>query len=219
MGYEGCKIRYNMTYPNRVNPFGELFVPQSSAVRGSLTGNRGRLHNSQAQIVRPFENKRWIYCRLDYPKPSHPVMAPGRWTHLFFLDEATALAAGHRPCSLCLHERFKAFQGAMARWAFKYPNGQKPTAEMIDALLHSERITSLKEKKTYLEQIENLPDGCFLVLEDDAAPYLLLGDELLKWTPNGYSQRVPRPKAVAVTVITPWPTVKALSGGFRVEVR
>jgi len=93
-------------------------VPDSSEVRGALTGNRGRLHNADAQIIRPFEYKRWIYCRLDYPKPAHPVMSPGRWTHLYFLDEATALAAGHRHCSLCLHGRFKDFQEAWVKGNF-----------------------------------------------------------------------------------------------------
>jgi hypothetical protein len=205
-----------MPNQNRVHPFGELFRPQSSAVRGALTGNRGRLHDASGKIVRPYEYRRWIFCRLDYPRPSHPVMAPGRWTHLFFLDEATALAAGHRPCAFCLYPRFKAFQEAWSRGNADRLEGAVPTADVMDAILHQDRITKAKGKVTYLERIEELPDGSFVAL--DSSPYLVLGDLLFEWTPAGYRPSVPRPEGEVVMVLTPRSMVRALASGYRVEV-
>lgn len=210
-----------MTYQNRVDPFGQLFAPASSAVRGAWTGNRGRIHAPGGRIIRTFELKRWIYCRLDYPRPSHEVMASGRWTHLFFLDEATALAAGHRPCAFCLNSRFKAFQSAWAEgnaMRLSLPDPSWPaggfTAPVMDAILHGERLTKSGEKSVYRESLSRLPDGCLILLENDPAPYLVLGGGLFGWTPSGYLSPQDRPKDIAVSVLTPASTVHALGAGF-----
>ena len=210
-----------MTYQNRVDPLGELFAPDSTAIRGAWTGNRGRLHAPGGRIMRRYELKRWIYCRLDYARPSHRVMAPGRWTHLFFLDEATALAAGHRPCAFCLNPRFKTFQSAWARGLAPHlglPDLTAPesgfSAPAIDSILHAERLTKSGEKAVYRETLNRLPDGCFILIGDDPAPYLVLGDVLFGWTPSGYLPPRPRPHDIAVTVMTPASTVQALKAGF-----
>ena len=210
-----------MTYQNRVDPFGHLFAPSSSGVRGAWTGNRGRIHAPGGRISRPYELKRWIYCRLDYPRPSHPVMAPGHWTHLFFLDEATALAAGHRPCAFCLNSRFKAFQAAWAEGntqRLTLADSGEPaggfTAPAMDGALHAERLTSSGEKAIYRESVSRLPDGCFILLEGDPAPYLVWGEALFRWTPTGYLSPQPRLPGLAVSVLTPPSTVHALRAGF-----
>ena len=85
-----------MSLPNRVNPFGELFA---TPARGTLMGNRGGvIHNAAQQIVRQYRSRQWITCKLEFKGRRRKVMTPGLYTELFFLDEAVALAAGHRPC-------------------------------------------------------------------------------------------------------------------------
>lgn len=217
-------------YQNQVDPLGRLFFPGPGAPRGGLTGNRGVLHDSQGDIVRPFNNQRWIYCRLDYPHPSHPVMAPGRWTHLFFLDEAVALAAGHRPCALCLNPRYKAFQalwsgvnnpspGAASPSAgVPSPAPASPSAAAIDSVLHRQRLTATRAKRAYLAPLDELPDACFVRLGGDPSPCLVIGTALYAWTPAGYRPPRPRPAGLVVEVLTPASTVAALAAGFRPAV-
>src|SRR5258707_3661680 len=99
---------------NRVNPWGELF---RTPARGTMMGNRGRtLHNAQQEIVRSYGGKRWICCLLEFKGRRRQIMSPGQYTELFFLDEATAFAAGHRPCAECRRERYKAFRAAWINW-------------------------------------------------------------------------------------------------------
>src|SRR5436309_13030535 len=121
-----------MTWRNRVTPFGEIVAV---AARGTLMGNRGVLHNAERSIVRDSQTRRWIACRLEFRGRHREVMTPGRWTELFFLDEATALAAGHRPCAECRNADYKVFQAA---WQRGVP-AVEATADAMDALLHDER--------------------------------------------------------------------------------
>ena len=100
-----------MPLQNRVTPFGELIA---TPARGTLMGNRGCLHDAQQRIRRTFAVKRWIICVLEFKGRHRQVMAPGQYTELFFLDEATALAAGHRPCAECQRARYDLFR---AHWA------------------------------------------------------------------------------------------------------
>ena len=104
-----------MPLQNRVTPFGEMVAV---AARGTLTGNRGVLHDAEQRIVRDWQVRRWIACRLEFRGRWRPVMPPGRWTALFFLDEATALAAGHRPCAECRHADYQRFRTA---WSIAHP--------------------------------------------------------------------------------------------------
>src|SRR5271165_1152863 len=118
-----------MPRQNRVTPFGEIVaVPE----RGTFMGNRGNLHNAEGHIKRTWQVKRWLVCLLEFKGRKRTVMRPGFYTELFFLDEATALAAGHRPCAECRRERYNDFRKA---WQSSHPGtsgSSLPTADEID---------------------------------------------------------------------------------------
>jgi hypothetical protein len=167
---------------NRVTPLSELIADPA---RGLVYGNRGCLHDASGRIVRRWATRRWIGCRLEF-KGWHrsPLLQPGKFTELFFLDEATAFAAGHRPCALCRREdynRFLALTGATG-------------ADEIDLRLHEERLDGHARR---LHDADDLPDGAFVLHQDE--PHLVRGDQLLRWTPAGYTDRLPRTRAKAIT--------------------
>src|SRR5580658_8848742 len=146
-----------MPLQNRVDPCGAIIISTS---RGTLMGNRGgALHNGERVIVRQFKDRRWITCLLEFKGRRRSVMSPGRYTELFFLDEAVALAAGHRPCAECRRERFNAFRNAWNR--SRQPEDRAPLASEIDLELHRARIDSRGEKVTWEAPLNTLPDGCF----------------------------------------------------------
>ena len=200
-----------MPRQNRVTPFGEIIA---TPVRGTLMGNRGCLHNVQGQIIRPYQNKRWIICQLEFRGRRRQVMAPGKYTELFFLDEPTALAAGHRPCAECSRSRFNEF---VAAWVQTNPNlvgGKTILAGKLDAILHQERIAG-RQKITYPDKLANLPPGTFITFEDRSQPYLVLKETLLAWHPNGYGERIARINDRLVSVLTPRSVVRTLAYGFQ----
>jgi hypothetical protein len=197
-----------MPYQNRVNPCGMLI---ETSARGRFTGNRGHLHDEHKQIRRHYETPRWLMCRLDYPKPTHTVMALIGYTHLFFLDEPTALAAGHRPCALCMRSRFNQFRDY---WMRVHASTTRPSAADIDAVLHEERITPEKHKRTYSASLTQLPSGCFVMLTGSDQPYLVQHDQLLAWQPDGYADALARPSDQTVTVLTPPSIVHMLAAGY-----
>ena len=198
-----------MPLQNRVDPFGTIF---RSPARGTFMGNRGGpLHNERREIVRPYLNRRWIACVLEFRGRRRVIMAPRRYTELFFLDEAVAFAAGHRPCAECRHARFKAFQAA---WLGREVASAR--ADDIDAELHRARLDPQKKKRTYEAPLHSLPDGCFV--EIDRAPWLVLGDALCLWTPERYAARQRRPSRLTVTVLTPQPIVECFRQGYRPEM-
>ena len=191
---------------NRVTPLGELVADPA---RGLVYGNRGCLHDDAGRIRRRYNGRRWIACRLRFKGwHRHHLLQPGRFTELFFLDEATAFAAGHRPCALCRREDYDRF-GVL--WRALHPGEEG--ADAIDALLHAERVApgtrgQLHHRETY----RALPDGAF-VLRDDA-PWLVRGGQLLRWTAAGYAERAPRPQADDAVVITPPSLVAVLRSGW-----
>jgi hypothetical protein len=196
-----------MPLQNRVTPLGELVAQPG---RGLVYGNRGCLHDEHGRIRRCFDGKRWIACRLRFRGwHREPLMQPGRFTELFFLDEATAFAAGHRPCALCRREDYVRF-GTL--WRELHPG--RLGADAIDARLHAERIVE-RSRVRRLHEVElgELPDGAF-VLRDDH-PLLVLGSELLRWTTDGYVERTRRPVRARTTLITPPSLVEVLSAGWR----
>ena len=173
-------------------------------------GNRGgAIHDGQCRIVRPFHNRRWIACVLEFRGRRRQVMSPGRYTELFFLDEAVALAAGHRPCAECRRERFNAFKRA---WKADGPI----LAPEIDAELHRARIDLQGRKITWSASLETLPEGCFLQLEDSA--YLLWRKNLLLWMPEGYASKQSMPRGLTVAVLTPRPIVECLRRGYQPQI-
>ena len=201
-----------MPLQNRVDPFGVIF---RSPARGTFMGNRGgALHDDRRQIVRPYIGHRWITCVLEFKGRHRSVMTPGRYTELFFLDEAVAFAAGHRPCAECRRQSFHAFRDAWMR-----RNGSERgvvLAPEIDAALHQERLDAGRRKLTYEAPLSSLPDGCFV--ETDGAASLVWKDGLYQWSPEAYTMRVSRTGHSSVRVLTPRPIVECFRQGYVPEV-
>jgi len=210
-----------MPLQNRVTPFGDLIA---TGHRGTLMGNRGCLHDAQKQIRRPYAVKRWIICVLEFRGRHRQVMSPGRYTELFFLDEATALAAGHRPCAECQHERYVLFReiwkAANAGLLDGAGYGAACGAEEMDSILHAERLDVGRQKRTYLSLLSELPAGV-MVADAAGVPFLIHKDGLLRWEPGGYS-RNPSGNVCApdgtVRVLTPGSIVRAIAEGFPVSL-
>jgi hypothetical protein len=205
-----------MPKQNRVTPFGDLIATPG---RGTFMGNRGVLHDGEGRIRRAWSLKRWIVCALEFRGRKRSVMTPGRYTELFFLDEATALAAGHRPCAECRHARFLAFCNA---WGTASPGdggSSRPTATVIDDRLHAERIASNRSKRSFLGSLDELPDGVFVTVAAwGEQAYLVWGDRLLAWSPGGYGERRRRPKGEEAKVLTPQSTVGTIRAGYVPEI-
>jgi hypothetical protein len=201
---------------NRVTPFGELVaVPE----RGTFLGNRGVLHDTGGHIRRPWQMKRWLVCVLEFRGRKRTVMTPGRYTELFFLDEATALAAGHRPCAECRHARFLEFCAAWQTANARRRGSARPTVAEIDDCLHAERLTPGRCQRTFAARLDDLPDGVLVTLNaDDGQAYLVWRDQLLPWSPGGYGERQPRPHSIAVSVLTPASTVGTIRAGYVPDV-
>ncbi len=176
-------------------------------------GNRGRtLHNAQQEIVRSYGGKRWICCLLEFKGRRRQIMSPGQYTELFFLDEATAFAAGHRPCAECRRERYKAFRAAWMKWNV-HDQAKRLSAEEIDAQVHPTRINTKRQKVTYEATLNSLPNGVFVAI--DGSSYLVWDQSLLLWSPEGYTRELPRPNDTTVTVLTPKPFVECLRQGYQ----
>ena len=192
---------------NRITPLSELVADPA---RGLVYGNRGCLHDVTGRIRRRYNGKRWIACRLEFRGWQRgPLMQPGTFTELFFLDEATAFAAGHRPCALCRREDYVRF---LAIWG-ELHRGQD-RADAVDAQLHAERVDADTRRQLHHEAaFDDLPDGAF-VLEDGRA-CLVLGGELLRWSPAGYVDRSRRPAGQRALVITPPSLVGVLRAGWQ----
>ena len=197
-----------MPRQNRVTPLGDLIaVPE----RGLMFGNRGVLHNPQQRIVRYSQGRRWLVCRLEFRGRHRAIMQPGSYTELFFLDEATALAAGHRPCAECRHPEYQHFRHCWVA-AHEDFSGKLPSAEQIDAELHGDRMAANGSRKTYRDDIASLPDGVFILWGEE--PWLLWQSTLLHWTPGGYDKHLTPPEHGEVTVLTPRATVLCIASGY-----
>jgi len=195
-----------MPRQNRVTPRGDLIaVPD----RGMFWGNRGVLHDAAGRLVRYSRGRAWAICVLEYKGRRRTQWAPGRLTELFFLDEATGLAAGHRPCGECRYREYQAFKRA---WAAAQGGGV-PDVQTIDARLHDDRLAGPGIRRTYRARLAEIPDGAMVEL--DGATWLVFGGGLLAWTPGGYRDRRTAGPGTAVTVITPAATVAVLAAGYR----
>ena len=200
-----------MPLQNRVDPGGEMFRTHA---RGTMMGNRGGvIHNSDREITRRFRSRRWITCVLEFRGRHRIVMSERRYTELFFLDEAVAFAAGHRPCAECRHERFNAFKEA---WRRSTGQVMLPYADEMDLELHPARIGNQGEKVTYEAELGSLPDGCFVRFEGRA--YLVQEGALLLWTPEGYTRREAVKKDLVATVLTPKPIVECFRQGYKPNI-
>jgi hypothetical protein len=199
---------------NRVTPFGELIA---TPARGTLMGNRGCLHDAGGNIRRAWVGKRWIVCVLAFKGRRRRVMTPGRYTELFFLDEATALAAGHRPCAECQRSRYFEFRRHWAASGRRAAAGDALSADDLDDALHAERVDGERRRRTYVERWSRLPDGV-MVVDADGRAYLIHGGRLLPWTPAGYGPAARTSPTVALRVLTPRSVVAAIRHGYGGEV-
>jgi hypothetical protein len=187
-----------MPLRNRVTPLGELIADPA---RGLVYGNRGCLHDDRGEIRRRFATRRWIACRLEFKGwRRKALLQPGRFTELFFLDEATAFAAGHRPCALCRREDYNRFLELVGASG----------ADLIDERLHRERLDG-GGRRLRPAVADELPDGAFVL--HGGEPWLVLGARLLRWTPSGYTDRVPRARR-RVETITPASLLAVLRAGW-----
>ena len=194
-----------MPLQNRVTPSGDIVADPA---RGLFMGNRGILHDETRQLGRSrWKHPHWIICRLDYGETKRPLMAPGAYTELFFLDEATALAAGHRPCALCRPDAFRQFSAA---WGNGH-DGETPSAKAMDAALHPARVTRDRRQVTHEASGATLPDGT--MIEQAGAPWLVWRGRRHLWRFEGYGDSAPLGPS-AVTVLTPAPTLAALRHGY-----
>jgi hypothetical protein len=197
-----------MTLQNRVDPFGNI---HADPARGLFMGNRGIIHNPETRTLarRRWATKAWIICLCSFKGRRRTLMGRGSYTELFFLDEATALAAGHRPCFECQREKAAAFAAA-----FSAANGlEDKRTGSIDGLLHGERTAVGHEPAPIDPPLQELPDGAIVAREGTA--YLVLGGELLRWSFGGYQRPDTPPEAAGLRLLTPPSTVKALIEGYR----
>jgi hypothetical protein len=205
-----------MPHQNRVNPFSQLIA---TTARGTWTGNRGVIHNAQKEIVKNHAVKYWITCALKYKDFQRTVMTPNRWTELFFLDEATAFAAGHRPCGFCRHADFKRFKNLWLA-ANGAQNGllDHPTMDKIDAIIHQERLDADGKQVTFQAILSSLPDGTFVALDAQDKAFLWFRANLYAWSFDGYAKITQFDKNQTVTVLTPRSYVAVFAAGYVPQV-
>jgi hypothetical protein len=196
-----------MPLQNRVTPSGDIIATPH---RGMFTGNRGIIHDPATKTLlnRRWASRAWLTCVCDYKGRRRDVMGGRSWTELFFLDEATALAAGHRPCFFCRREDANRFRAA-CEWG----NGvARVRADDIDAVLHRERLDGRKKRLHPLPApIGQLPDGAMVTLDGDS--YLVANGRLLRWSFDGYHRS--DANAGTAMLLTPPSTLRALTSGYR----
>lgn len=197
---------------NRVTPHGEIIATPH---RGAWMGNRGgRLHDDSKQLTaRRWASKHWICCLLSFRGRQRQIMAPNRYTELFFLDEATGFAAGHRPCAECRRSDFNRF---IQLWAGIRGLDGRAYVRDIDDQLHLERLSGRKNKRTHETSVQGLPDGCFIRFENQ--PMLIRGDAVLTWTPGGYADPLSKRSLDQVEVLTPPSLVQILQAGYDIQI-
>jgi hypothetical protein len=194
---------------NRVSPTGEIIAVEG---RGAWMGNRGRLHEGRGtrDVLRNHQHKGWVTCVLSFRGRRVSQWDPHRYTPLFFLDEAVALAAGHRPCGECRHGAYIAYRDL---WAQTH-GAAKTYAKDMDTLLHLERTGRAEHRAPW----GRLPEGVFV--STDSGPAVVVHDHLAVWNrgANTYRDKLPRPTSGTATVLTPTSTLEILRAGFFVQI-
>lgn len=197
-------VTRSMPLQNRVTPFGEIVA---IAGRGLVMGNRGILHDDARRIVRYSQVRRWLACRTEFRGIRRVIMRPHSYTELFFLDEATAFAAGHRPCAECRHADYQQFRALWAKC-----HGEPVSADLIDRQLQLDRLAGRRVKRVYRADLIDLPDGAYIAADNRA--WLVWGNTLFAWTALGYTERRERSALGEVDVLTPRSTVAVLAAGY-----
>ncbi|WON93739.1 MULTISPECIES: hypothetical protein [unclassified Sphingobacterium] len=198
---------------NRISPEGSFI---KTTARGTWLGNRGVVHNEQKEIVKPYNIKAWIICMLEFKGRHREIMQPDRWTELFFLDEATAFSAGHRPCFQCRYRDHMRFKEYWIKGNPQFGFDMKTPIKEIDAIIHAERISPKGLKVTYPEQIKSLPDGLFINSNDGF--YLLWKGRLYHWTPYGYDHSILAIPDQTVEILTPRSIVETVRAGYQLHI-
>lgn len=202
-----------MPLQNRVDPWGSLIATNA---RGTLLGNRGILHNDKKEIVSFSKRPAWVTCQLSFKGWKREIFSPGNYSELFFLDEATAFSAGHRPCGMCRRERFNEFK--VVWQTANLASDQEQSIAEIDKQMHAERVIRGGKKVTYTAEFKSLPDGTFI--EHQGQAYLCWQGALKQWSPEGYSETDVFPDLdEMVTVLTPHSIVKMYSNGFVPQIQ
>ena len=203
-----------MPLQNRVDPWGQL---KAVSAHGAMLGNRGIIHNEQKQITAPWRGKAWVTCQLRFEGITRAVFSTGSYSELFFVDEATALSAGHRPCADCRRERFNEFKSAWVAANRERVEPDNPTIAEIDKVLHAERASKDGEKVTFEAKIDELPPGTFIDVGGDTM--LIWRGRMRAWSFEGYSKGHERPpSSTIVRVLTPASNVRIFSAGFSPQV-
>lgn len=196
-----------MPLQNRVQPTGDILAVPT---RGRFMGNRGILHDANQTLgTARWRHKAWVCCVLSFKSRHRTVMQPHNYTELFFLDEAVAFAAGHRPCAECRRADYNRFRDAL---------GLTPPITAFDATLHAARAVPRRHaQQRYSADIAQMPEGAF-ILDDAGVAHVVLADRLVRYTPAGYGKPQARPESGAVTVLTPRPLITALQAGYKVDI-
>jgi hypothetical protein len=199
---------------NRVDPCGEIIATNA---RGLWMGNRGVIHNQYQQIIRPFKHKAWIICQLEFKGRKRTVMTPNRWTELFFLDEATALSAGHRPCFECRKEDAKRFKSCWIKGNPLHGFTMATSINEIDEIIHRERIGLEKKKVLHTRKLSDIPDGAFILMTGN--PFLFYKSQLHRWTPFGYKESISVSHTSMLNMLTPNSIVNAIIAGYEPQMK
>ncbi len=197
-----------MPLQNRVDPWGNILA---TSARGTLLGNRGILHNGKKQIIKTYQHQSWVACKLKFKGRKRKLMSPRNYTELFFLDEATAFAAGHRPCCECRRERYIEFKDFWVRANLK-KQVDNVKVSVINKIMHKDRI-SKRVKTTYKANINELPDSTIFSNKNSA--YMIFKNKIYLWSFEGYclQSRINLPDEV--DVLTPKSIVNAFDLGFK----
>jgi len=209
---------------NRVDPYGNII---KTPTRGVWMGNRGIIHNKNNEIVRPFQNKTWLTCRTEFKNRKLKVMAPNTYTKLFFIDEATAFAAGHRPCAYCRKEDYQLFKKLWIKANPQYNLKENSPVAEIDKILHTERIAGTGSATTLTGSLNELPDGVIISYENQ--PLLWKSGQLYPWTPEGYQQPIIHTNATEIgsthhtppdpiTILTPASIIRMFKAGYQPQM-
>lgn len=204
-----------MSLRNRVDPWGRLNEHASKA--GTVMGNRGILHDAEQRVIKRWTTTAWVACDPKFRgKSRKPLFSPNRYSELFFLDEATALSAGHRPCAYCQRGKFDVFKALWARSAEPPLDSATLRIKAVDAELHGQRVSKGVEKVTYQAQVASLPEGTMIEVDGDA--FLLHRGRRWRWSFQGYEPVDPLPPATRVRVLTPKGIVRVYSAGYQPDV-
>ena len=201
-----------MPRQNRVTPFSTI---EAVSARGMLMGNRGILHDEQGRLsTARWRHPHWVTCLLEFKGRWRPVMQPHAYTELFFIDEATAFAAGHRPCGECRRPDYLRFLDAWAK-ATGAPGRAKLRAVGIDEIMHESRHKrGSRDQRTWRADLTDLPHGTFVRLSGDDHAWVVAGSALLRWSHGGYDAMKKKGRG-EVEVLTPKVSVAAFRAGYR----